>query len=347
MWTYVLRRLLWMIPTLFGITVLVWLLMIAAPGEPSLDTQSFRGEESLQRDPQRDMEAGEAARLFRRQFGLDRPAFWNTWLGLDAETVREDVRLASGDINEVGSAPKEKALRRLEDYGQYSVPPLIELLETTTGAEQDGVLYWLRRNSLRQIVRRGGGAVLLSAHVTNWELLGACVSRELERPLVSVVLPHADLRVNQLFARRRLAGKVRAIMIGKQTTRACLKVLSRGGTVGLLGDHCFGAPGAPVALFGRRSLLPTGPALLSWRARVPLIPIFMLREESGLFRVHLEEPVWPAALSVGFREASRMLMSAYARALERIVRQAPGQWLLFRPLELVPETAVLAQGSLR
>lgn len=235
--------------------------------------------------------------------------------------------------------PDERLVREVfRNFGRY-------LRDFLKGASPEGPrVVFEDSGRLRQIVRRGAGAVLLSAHMTNWELLASCLSRELERPLVSVALPHPNLRVNQLIAQRRLAAKVRAIMIGKQTTRACLKVLAGGGTVGLIGDHCFGTPGAAVTLFGRQVLLPTGPSLLSWRARVPLVPIFILREKPGLFRIHLSEPIWPAELLVGFKEARGIMMAAYAKALERIVRQAPEQWLLFRPLGLVPELEVSAQG---
>ncbi|HEY4228947.1 MAG TPA: ABC transporter permease [Thermoanaerobaculia bacterium] len=59
---YVVRRLLLAVPTLFGITVVVFLLVHLAPGSPGL-----AGEGSLRRT------TGRAAEEMRRLYGLDRP----------------------------------------------------------------------------------------------------------------------------------------------------------------------------------------------------------------------------------------------------------------------------------
>jgi len=170
--------------------------------------------------------------------------------------------------------------------------------------------------------------------MADWELLGAFLSQQLGHPLACVALPHPESRVNRLFAQRRTAGMVRIITVGEHTIRECLNALKSGWTLGLLGDHRFGAPGVAVPLFGSKVLLPVGPALLCWRSRVPLVPIFMLREGQNRFRIHMDEPIWPNGKTSGFRQASMDLMGGFAKAFERMVRQAPEQWLLFKPLEV-------------
>jgi peptide/nickel transport system permease protein len=69
---YVLRRLFWAVPTLFGITVVVFLLLHLAPGSPGAGSP-----ESLRRV------SGRAAEEMRRQYGLDRPlpAQFASWIG--------------------------------------------------------------------------------------------------------------------------------------------------------------------------------------------------------------------------------------------------------------------------
>ncbi len=145
--TYILKRLLLMIPTLFGITLIVWLLMVAAPGRPGEKTKAFGSDTGLASDPTKEREKGESQRLFRRQFALDRPVFYNTWTSLDPEEVRQAVRAETSD----GATIKEKrkAKERLEDWGYYAVPALVQLLGRTTDTEQDRILYWLRLNAYR------------------------------------------------------------------------------------------------------------------------------------------------------------------------------------------------------
>ena len=76
---YILRRLFWAVPTLFGITVVVFLLLHLAPGSPG-----GGGPDSLRRV------SGKAAEEMRRQYGLDRPlpAQFASWMG---RVVRLDL----------------------------------------------------------------------------------------------------------------------------------------------------------------------------------------------------------------------------------------------------------------
>jgi peptide/nickel transport system permease protein len=155
--TYVLRRLLQMIPTFFGISMVIWLVMLAAPGRPGGKGRGFGEEQDrLDADPSKLAEENEAQKLFLRQFGLDRPPFFNNWLWLKPQHVRAVVETASAPIEEVGAGRKREARELLQNYGYYSVPALVALLQQTEGEEQDHILYWLRINSVRSVVKPYG-----------------------------------------------------------------------------------------------------------------------------------------------------------------------------------------------
>jgi microcin C transport system permease protein len=87
---YVLKRLLLMIPTLFGISLILWIVMAASPGRPGQKAQSF-GEVNAVVDPAKERAKGESQRIFRRHFALDRPVFWNTWTDLREDEVMAAV----------------------------------------------------------------------------------------------------------------------------------------------------------------------------------------------------------------------------------------------------------------
>lgn len=144
MFTYVVKRVLLMIPTLFGISLVIWLVMTAAPGRPGRDSKGMGDDVKAEQDPAKRKEQNESQRLFRRQYGLDRPLLFNTWPWLSKDDLRPMVRTAQAPIEEVGIEAKRTAMEQLEDYGHYAVPPLVELLGATEGAEQDAILAWLR-----------------------------------------------------------------------------------------------------------------------------------------------------------------------------------------------------------
>jgi hypothetical protein len=85
--TFLIRRLIQAIPTLFGISVLSFLLMLATPGDP-ITTITFNPSSKP-----------EATAMLRRQLGLDQPAlvqyaYWligNDWRQIDLGGVRPEL----------------------------------------------------------------------------------------------------------------------------------------------------------------------------------------------------------------------------------------------------------------
>src|SRR6185503_699697 len=88
--TYILRRLLLMVPTFFGISLLIFLVLNLAPGRPGKQTESgdvatnARGEATA-----------ESYRLFREQFNLDKPILLNTRYALTAAELRHELEVAA------------------------------------------------------------------------------------------------------------------------------------------------------------------------------------------------------------------------------------------------------------
>ena len=147
--TYLAKRLLLMIPTTIGISLVLWLIMVSAPGRPGSTTQSF-GEETTAADPTKELAKGESQYLFRRHFALDRPVLWNSWTSLNDADVARAVREESLKLSKEDPRTRRLAKERLEDWGTYAVPALIRRLQATTGVEQDETLKWLRLSATRR-----------------------------------------------------------------------------------------------------------------------------------------------------------------------------------------------------
>ena len=161
-----------MIPTLFGISFVTWLVIMAAPGRPgdAGSGGSIEGSTDKIGDAAKEQQQNEAQRNFRRDFGLDRPRFWNNWYSLDPADVLERVQTSGATIqrgNRKGQADdgkrtatvqaKREATEQLEDFGTYAIPPLMKLLNDDQLSDSDSfeVLRWLIRSSYRPTIRSG------------------------------------------------------------------------------------------------------------------------------------------------------------------------------------------------
>lgn len=147
---YILRRLLLMIPTFFGISLLIFLVLNLAPGRPGAQNQSgevasiARGEATQ-----------ESYRIFREQFNLDKPILFNTRFALGEAEVREALEIAAGVVD---AAPSDRVnvQEQIEDWGHYAIPHLMSVLVQADAAGQtqlrDTAAYFLRLNAPRRLV---------------------------------------------------------------------------------------------------------------------------------------------------------------------------------------------------
>lgn len=148
MQAYVIRRLLIMIPTFFGISLVIFAVLNFAPGRPGAQQSADLAKNARSEQTQ------ESYRIFREQFNLDKPVFLNTRYALRTEQVLSDVRVAAG-TTPASSAEKIRAQERLEDFGGYAVPHLVRVMNEAnrTGdvAVRDAAVYFLRLDAPRPL----------------------------------------------------------------------------------------------------------------------------------------------------------------------------------------------------
>lgn len=181
------------------------------------------------------------------------------------------------------------------------------------------------REHLEAAFRRGRGVISLTAHLGNWELAGIFTSL-LGWPVSAVALGHRSGMVDRFFVRRRAMKGVRVARLGSQARRI-VSALRRNELVALLGDRVFAPPVVRAPLFGVPAPLPAGPARLAVRMNCPVVPGFLLRGGRG-FTLAFEAPVMPDR-SLPEDEAVAAIVRAYTVCLEKYVRRAPEQWLVF------------------
>ena len=245
---------------------------------------------------------------------------WWAWSSRDRAAVEENLSRIRGS-----AAPRTMSREVFRNFGRYLVEFFTMHEEPPAAVQVEGGRH------LEEAQRRGRGAIVLTGHLGNWEL-GAAAIRRMGRPMSIVALRHADPRLDALFTRQRLRCALEVIAVGEGAAQRSLTRLRQGGLVGLLGDREFGRHGVAVTWFGRRAILPQGPALLSLRSQAPIVPSFLLREDADRFRLCVEPPIWPDAALRARAGAAEALTRAYGAVVERYIQQVPTQWLMFQPV---------------
>lgn len=240
---------------------------------------------------------------------------------IDRATVQANLRVVLGDP--AGEHP-QMARDTFRNFVRY----LVEFLTVHQNQRLSVTIEGYEH--LTTVMRSARGGLLLSAHLGNWEL-GAVVLRRLGVPISVIALPHQHPSTDALFNRQRTRCGVGVVPLGKWAAQRSVERLRRGELLGILGDREFGTNGLTVSFFGRPTIMPRGPAILSLRTGAPVVPVFFIREGPWRFRFYMEPPMWPPQGPRAHGQVQHFTQR-YATILERYIRQFPSQWLMFRPV---------------
>lgn len=176
---------------------------------------------------------------------------------------------------------------------------------------------------LDEVARNGRGALLVSGHFGNWELLGARIAAEGLR-VQFLVKTQSNQRVDRIQNGIRRQSGVGTIRTG-ESLKEMIKALRRGDLVGLLADQDAGRDGYFMEFLGRQASVFRGTAYFSWKFACPILTGFIFRQPDGAHVVRLNPPIYP---DPAWDEATAVarLTAAHVARLSAAIRQAPEQY---------------------
>jgi KDO2-lipid IV(A) lauroyltransferase len=177
---------------------------------------------------------------------------------------------------------------------------------------------------LDEAMRSGKGAVILTGHFGNWELMGAYVAQK-QYPIHVVGSPLKNPLLDHLLVTMRNNAGYRNIPRGKNP-REILKTLKKGGFLGVLIDQDIKKiNGVFVNFFGRKAHTPIGPVVLASRFEIPIIPMFMHLEKDLTYHIQCFDPI--ELIHSGDAENDILVNTQKCSDVyEKVIRRHPEQW---------------------
>jgi KDO2-lipid IV(A) lauroyltransferase len=176
----------------------------------------------------------------------------------------------------------------------------------------------------------GRGAILALPHMGSWDFAGA-LGTTLGFRLSAVAETFPGSLDEAVVEARALLG-LDIIPLGRSAVRAINRGLDGGRLVALLCDlPPPGGGGVEVRFFGKRAVVPSGPAAFAIKRQVPLLPVFSRRDGPGHYHVHVDPPVEPLdAEALRHSEAPAAMMQRVVERFERFICDYPEQWYAFK-----------------
>ncbi|WP_141589676.1 lysophospholipid acyltransferase family protein [Myxococcus sp. AB056] len=212
-------------------------------------------------------------------------------------------------------------------------------------AEQgvEGDAAW---QALKARVATGKGALLVTAHFGNWELLGDMLIRQ-GIPLDALVRPLKGALNTRIAENRVRVGA--GLIYPRGAIQEIIDAVNRGESPFMLLDQALPAKGAAfVPFFGKLASTTPAMAVAAARTDAPVFVVMGVRNGRGgaRFRMEVEGPILPPAPG----ECADPITEHTARvtaALERCIRKYPDQWMwLHRRWKVQPPPeAALSAGT--
>mgnify|MGYP001826990780 CR=1 FL=1 len=177
--------------------------------------------------------------------------------------------------------------------------------------------------ALDQVEQSQSGAVFISGHFANWEVMAAVICR---RPVDCLITyrainnPHIDRRLSRL----RHDYGIQALAPKGLGTRSLMKALQAGRSAAFLNDQKF-REGLAIPFFARPAMTAPGPARLAIKYNVPIIPVSTVRVAPARFRVTIHDPIIPPATGKPEEDLTQTV-TAITEFIEARVREHPDQW---------------------
>ena len=176
----------------------------------------------------------------------------------------------------------------------------------------------------RAAVEAGAGAVVISAHLGNWEIAGASSAA---RGVPMDVVAHRQK--NPLFDGYLVETRDRlglTVIVKNDAFRLALRSLSAGRVAAFVADQNIRKRGVFVDFFGRAAATAKGPALFALRSGAPVFLGTAVRLPGWPSRYVVKAERVPVRLDAPVEEAILELTQRYTSILEQRIREVPEQY---------------------
>ncbi len=177
---------------------------------------------------------------------------------------------------------------------------------------------------LKALHEQGRGAILMTGHFGNWELLGAAVAAA-GIPIQVVARTQSNPWSDRLQNRIRDKSGLR-VLKAETSVRDIVKAVRRGEFVAMLPDVDAGADGVFVDFFGCQASTPRGVAYFAWKLGCPIVTRFAQSDGDGRYRIIDTGNIIPDA-NQDEQTAVHSLTTAMLANLETAVRSQPDHYL--------------------
>lgn len=172
-------------------------------------------------------------------------------------------------------------------------------------------------------IAQGHGVVLISGHLSNWELLAFAFPLYTNIPTSLIVAPPSNRYVDEYLKWYRSRTGNRILPMHK-VARTIIERLANGEAIAMLADQAATEHDALIPFLGTPAPTYEAPAAIALKRNVPLFAIYAVRDGEGHYTAEVQ-PIPHDDLEAD-KEGIAELTRRHVAALEEKIRQYPDLW---------------------
>ena len=201
---------------------------------------------------------------------------------------------------------------------------------------------WGDTSILNDVLKKGKGLLVLSAHTGNWDILCTTFPRlGTATTIITKEIKNKGVSDYWMGLRARFGLK---FVPKKNSYRLCLSALKKNEVIGfILDQNMIDTEGIFVDFFGKAACTSPGLAYMSAQSGAPVVPVFAERLMDGRHRMNILPPIDPPPNRES--ETIREYTQRYTKIIEAFVREHPEQWIwIHRRWRTIPLPQAPAAG---
>lgn len=224
----------------------------------------------------------------------------------------------------------------LNAYKNYFIfgQTLIDKFAVLSGIRKPLLLTYDGRHYLESLVAEGKGAILISAHVGNWELAGNMLDH-LNVKLNALMYSNEKESIRNLEAAMLKKQKLNVIPVdNKDMTHiiALNNAFKNGEILVMHADrYVEGSQTMEMEFLGKKADFPIGPYYLALKFGVPICFVGAVKTGTNTGYVFAHKPMYHERIrdEAQLREKLKEYMRVYIKDIESLVKRFPLQWFNF------------------
>jgi lauroyl/myristoyl acyltransferase len=182
------------------------------------------------------------------------------------------------------------------------------------------------------------GAILLTAHMGNYDLGAAVFAERFEREIRMVRAPEADQQTARHLDESLERAGAGAVKVAYNTASMALpfellNALREGEIVSIQGDRAVAHVSQRKAhLFREEVMLPDGPFMLAFVAQTPIFPLFIVRTKFHRYKIIARQPIHCLRAGPDRAAAIEEAMREWSQTLESVIATNWSQWFSLVPI---------------